>query len=317
MENLIFGPVPSRRLGRSLGVNNIPHKVCSYSCKYCQVGKTSEMQVKRREFYSPDEIANQVKKKLLGLSNADFPDYISIIPDGEPTLDIHLGDLIKKLSSFGLPVAVFTNSSLISFRDVQDDLSKADYVSLKVDSVKEFSWKKINNPHKSLKISLILEAIRYFTAHYSGDLVTETMLLKYLNDSFEELQPIAMFLQEIQPETAYIAIPTRPPAFEGTFQADESSVTLAYEIFSRYNLSAELLTGYEGNAFASSGNFQEDILSITAVHPMRKEAVLQLMARSNATEENLSALINKGLLMKIDFNHEDYYLRKFSDALKH
>lgn len=317
MENIIFGPVPSRRLGRSLGVNNIPHKVCSYSCKYCQVGKTVEMLASRQVFYSPDEIASQVKKKLLGLSNKDFPDYISIIPDGEPTLDIHLGELIKKLGVYGLPVAVFTNSSLISFRDVQDDLSKADYVSLKVDSVKEFSWKKINNPHKSLKNSLILEAILYFSNHFSGNLVSETILLKYLNDSFEELQSIAMFLQKIQPETAYIGIPTRPLAFEGTFPADESSVTLAYDIFSRYNLSAELLTGYEGNAFASSGNFQEDILSITAVHPMRKEAVLQLMTRSNATEENLDALINKGLLMKIEFNHEDYYLRKFSDVLKH
>lgn len=315
MENIIFGPVPSRRLGRSLGVNNIPFKGCSYSCKYCQVGKTYEMQVERQHFYPPDEIVHQVKMKLLSLSNTDFPDYISIIPDGEPTLDIHLGELIKKLGAFGLPVAVFTNSSLISFKDVQDDLSKADYVSLKVDAVNDFSWKKINNPHKSLKLSIILEAIRYFSAHYSGDLVTETMLLKYLNDSFEELQPIAMFLQEVQPKTAYIAIPTRPPAFEGTFPADESSVTLAHEIFSRYNLSAELLTGYEGNAFASSGNFKDDILSITAVHPMRKDAVYELMARSNATEENLISLIDNGLLMKIDFNHHDYFLRKFSNYL--
>lgn len=314
-NDLIFGPVPSRRLGKSLGVNNIPHKVCSYACKYCQVGKTVEMITSRQSFYSPDEIASQVRKKLLGLSKSDFPDYISVIPDGEPTLDIHLGELIKKLGAFGLPVAVFTNSSLINFKDVQDDLSKADYVSLKVDSVNEFSWKKINNPHKSLKLSIILEAIRYFSGHFSGDLVTETMLLKYLNDSFEELEPIAMFLQEIHPETAYLAIPTRPPAFEGTYPADESSVTLAYEIFSRYNLSAELLTGYEGNAFASSGNFKDDILSITAVHPMRRDAVYELMARSNATEENLISLIDNGLLMKIDFNHHDYFLRKFSNYL--
>jgi len=316
MENVIFGPVPSRRLGRSLGVNNIPHKVCSYSCKYCQVGKTIEMQVDRKEFYSPDDLVHQVMNKLLNLKNKDFPDYISIIPDGEPTLDIHLGELIKKLGAFGLPVAVFTNSSLINRKDVQDDLSGADYVSLKVDAVNEFSWKKINNPHKSLRLEAILEAMQDFAAHYQGALVTETMMIKYLNDSYHELEPVAVFLQKIRPVTAYLAIPTRPPAFEGTSPADESSVALAYEIFSRHNLSAELLTGYEGNAFASSGNFTNDILSITAVHPMRKDAVMELMVKSNAREENLTSLIEGGLLMKINFNHEDYYLRKFSDQMQ-
>jgi len=228
MENIIFGPVPSRRLGRSIGVNNIPYKVCTYSCAYCQVGKANRMQVERQEFYSPDFIVTQLEQKLDGLSAIDFPDYITIVPDGEPTLDIHLGELILKVKKFGIPVAVITNSSLLHRKDVQDDLMHADYVSVKVDTVNLSSWKKINKPHKELTLSLILTGINDFSKKFKGILVTESMLLKDINDSYDELESTAQFLKEINPDTAYIAIPTRPPAFEGTFPADETAVTLAY-----------------------------------------------------------------------------------------
>jgi wyosine [tRNA(Phe)-imidazoG37] synthetase (radical SAM superfamily) len=312
MENIIFGPVPSRRLGKSLGVNNIPHKVCSYSCAYCQVGKADKMQVERREFYLPDVISRQLEYKLNSLAKSDLPDYITIVPDGEPTLDIHLGELIVKLKASGFPVAIITNSSLIDRRDVQAELMLADYVSVKVDTVNPASWRKVNKPHKDLNHNAILQGIREFSENFKGTLVTESMLLKDVNDSEEELEALALFLHDIKPEIAYIAIPTRPPAFEGTFPADETAVTLAYEIFSRHEVPAELLTGYEGNAFASSGNFEEDILSITAVHPMRKDAVLQLLAKSNTPVDSLNQLVNNNLIKIVSFNNQEYYLRKFS-----
>ncbi len=312
MENIIFGPVPSRRLGKSIGINNIPHKVCSYSCAYCQVGKADKMQVERREFYLPDVISSQLEHKLNYLAKSDLPDYITIVPDGEPSLDIHLGELIVKLKSFGFPVAVITNSSLIDRKDVQADLMHADYVSVKVDTVNQASWRKVNKPHKDLNLVSILQGIRDFSQNFKGTLVTESMLLKDVNDSEKELEALALLLHDIGPEIAYIAIPTRPPAFEGTFPANETAVTLAYEIFSRLKVSAELLTGYEGNAFASSGNFAEDMLSITAVHPMRKDAVLQLLAKSNAPVKSLNQLVDNGLIKIVSFNKQEYYLRKFS-----
>jgi wyosine [tRNA(Phe)-imidazoG37] synthetase (radical SAM superfamily) len=312
MENIIFGPVPSRRLGKSIGINNIPHKVCSYSCAYCQVGKADKMQIERQEFYHPEVITRKLEYKLNSLPKDDFPDYITIVPDGEPTLDIHLGELILKLKSVGFPVAVITNSSLLSRKDVQSDLMHADYVSVKVDTVNLTSWRKINKPHKDLNFASILQGIRDFSQNYKGKLVSESMLLKDVNDSENEMEAIALFLHEVGPEIAYIAIPTRPPAFDGTFPADESAVTLAYEIFRRQKLNTELLTGYEGNAFASSGNFAEDILSITAVHPMRKDAVLQLLAKSNAPLDSLNQLIENGLIKIVSFDNHEYYLRKFS-----
>ena len=312
MQSIIFGPVPSRRLGKSIGVNNIPHKVCSYSCAYCQVGKAETMQVERREFYLPEVIARQLESKLSGLAKSDLPDYITIVPDGEPSLDIHLGELIVKLKSYGFPVAVITNSSLIDRRDVQAELMLADYVSIKVDTVNQVLWKKVNKPHKDLNLSSILQGLHDFSQNFKGTLVTESMLLKDVNDSEKELEALAQSLHELNPEIAYIAIPTRPPAFEGTYPADETAVTLAYDIFTRYNLNAELLTGYEGNAFASSGNFTDDILSITAVHPMRKDAVMQLLNKSNSPMEILNQLVDNGLIKIVRFNNQDYYLRKFS-----
>lgn len=312
MENIIFGPVPSRRLGKSIGINNIPHKVCSYSCAYCQVGKADKMQVERQEFYHPEVIARKLEFKLNSLAKSDFPDYITIVPDGEPTLDIHLGELILKLKSVGFPVAVITNSSLLSRKDVQSELMHADYVSVKVDTVNLTSWRKINKPHKDLDFASILQGIRDFSQNYRGTLVSESMLLKDVNDSEDELKALALFLHDVGPEIAYIAIPTRPPAFEGTFPAEESAVTLAYEIFRQQKLNTELLTGYEGNAFASSGNFTEDILSITAVHPMRKDAVMQLLEKSNAPLDSLNQLIENGLIKIVSFNNQEYYLRKFS-----
>jgi wyosine [tRNA(Phe)-imidazoG37] synthetase (radical SAM superfamily) len=316
MENLVFGPVPSRRLGRSLGINNIPHKVCSYSCAYCQVGKAVNLQVERREFYSPDFLASQVEKKLNRLGANATPDYITIVPDGEPTLDINLGKLIVKLKSFGFPVAVISNASLINRADVQAELMNADYVSLKVDTVNPATWKMINKPYRELNLGSILDSLEAFSKKYLGTLVTETMLIKDLNDSEEEITNLARHLQKVRPELAYISIPTRPTAFANIYAADEAALAMAYAVFSYLCVSAEFLTGYEGNEFASTGQFTDDILSITAVHPMRMDAVMQLMAKSHVPESSLNMLINKGLLKNIDYNGNTFYVRTFK-KLKH
>jgi wyosine [tRNA(Phe)-imidazoG37] synthetase (radical SAM superfamily) len=313
MENLIFGPVPSRRLGSSIGVNNIPHKICTYSCIYCQIGKAVKMQVDRQEFYPVDVIVRELEHKLNSLNPIDFPDYITLVPDGEPTLDIHLGKLLIKLKTFGLPVAVITNSSLFDRKDVQDELMIADYVSMKVDTVNYVFWKKINKPHKDINFSSILQAIQKFSMSFTGKLVTESMLLKNVNDSDEEIEVLAQFLQNIKPDIAYIAIPIRPPAFKSTLPADETSVTMAYDVFKKHDLAAELLTGYEGNAFVSSGNFTDDILSITAVHPMRMDAIQKLMTKSNATEESLDRLVYNGLIKKVNYNNRYYFIRTFGN----
>ncbi|NLE05841.1 MAG: radical SAM protein, partial [Crenarchaeota archaeon] len=145
VERLAFGPVPSRRLGKSLGVNNILPKHCTYSCVYCQVGKNTEHAINRKFFHSPENILIAVKNKLnKAKMKNETVNYITLVSDGEPTLDMNLGKIVSSLKQTNLPVAVLTNASLLWMPEVQEDLLSADYVSLKVDAISEYLWKKVD-----------------------------------------------------------------------------------------------------------------------------------------------------------------------------
>ncbi len=315
MEKHVFGPVPSRRLGRSIGINNIPPKVCSYSCSYCQVGKAIRMQIKRQPFYPPEMLVKEVRQLLQQLQHTDeYLDYLTIVPDGEPTLDSQLGALIAQLKQFNIKIAVIINGSLLYLPDVREDLSQADYVSVKIDSVVESVWRKINKPLKQLQLNTILEGISTFAKEYKGMLVTETMLLKDINDNHESLEQTAAYIQTLKPAIAYLGIPTRPTAMIDAFPADEETVNIAYHLFQTKLNRVELLTGYEGNAFSSTGNFEEDILSITAVHPMREDAVVVLLNKTMSSVEQLNKLLDKQMLKKVYYQNNIYYVRRFSST---
>ena len=307
----IFGPIPSRRLGASLGVNNIPYKICSYNCVYCQVGRTLHMQVKRTLYSNPSEVFDEVKKKVerIGETQQNV-DYISIVPDGEPTLDSSLGELIERLKDLGLPVAVITNSSLTWDKSVQEDLKKADWVSVKIDAVSPNTWKQINRPHASLSLDEILQGMQEFAGSYTGTLCTETMLVKELNDNPEELTAIANFIKSrISPYKAYIGVPTRPPAEPWVSRPEPESITAAYAIFTKEGLNAETLTGYESSGFVVTDNPVEEILEITAVHPMRRDAVEDVLNRFGVGEEVLQQLVKEGRIRKVHYEGWDYYIR--------
>lgn len=309
----VFGPVPSRRLGMSLGINNIPYKICSYSCLYCQVGKAIKMQVHRQPYYKVDEIVSEVEHSLTNIKDqSKYPNYITIVPDGEPTLDENLGELIENLKQFKLPVAVITNASLIDRDDVRDDLMKVDYVSVKLDAIYEQTWRKINKPHRDLKHERILHGIQNFSKGYSGTLTTETMLLKDINDDLNEMNELAFFIQKVKPAVSYLAIPTRPPAFKEAIPIDESKLLEVFVTFRKQIPQVELLTGYEGNAFSSSGDLRKDILSITAVHPLRQDAISALHEQSKDSYAVVDQLIEEQLIEKVEYNGHQYYLRKFS-----
>ena len=176
---IAFGPVPSRRLGRSLGINNIPPKVCTYACVYCQLGRTIKMRVERSAFYEPGEIVRAVRDKVEKASGiGEAVDYLTFVPDGEPTLDVDIGREIELLRSLGIKIAVITNGSLIWREGVREDLMKADWVSLKVDSTREAVWHRIDRPHGTLRLASILDGVLEFAMAYGGELVTETMLVE-------------------------------------------------------------------------------------------------------------------------------------------
>jgi len=313
---LAYGPVPSRRLGRSLGINNIPPKLCSYSCIYCQLGRTIQLKVKRSSFYEPKYLYEKVKNQI---SQAEIRgeqiDYLTFVPNGEPTLDINLGEEIDLMKSLGVKIAVIQNSSLIWLEDVRNDLLKADWVSLKVDAVNGELWHKINRPHGSLVLDKILDGMRTFADEFRGELTTETMMIRNYNDEIKEINRIADFLKEIKPKKAFLSIPTRPPAERWVNSAEEVKINEAYQVFSKNVENVEYLIGYEGDAFAFTGDVEKDILSITSVHPMREEGVKNLLSKAGADWSKVDKLIETGKLVELSYHDHRFYMRKISNRL--
>jgi wyosine [tRNA(Phe)-imidazoG37] synthetase (radical SAM superfamily) len=311
---IAFGPVPSRRLGNSLGINNIPPKICTYSCVYCQLGRTNKMQVERRTFYNPQKILRAVQDKVKKVKETGVPiDYLTFVPDGEPMLDINLEYEIDFLKFLGIKIAVITNGSLIWREDVREALMKADWVSLKIDSVQEESWRRINRPYGTLQLSSIQQGMLEFARTYRGELVTETMLVRTVNDSENGLSNIADFLARLRPDRAYLAIPTRPPAEEWAQPPPEEIINQAYHILHERIDQVEYLIGYEGNDFAFTGNVEEDLLSITAVHPMREEAVSDFLTRAGSDWSVIHRLINRGQLIETKYKGRKFYMRRLPD----
>ena len=313
MENIVFGPVPSRRLGQSLGVNNIPPKICSYSCVYCQVGKTKNFSIERKPFYKVEEIVEKVEKTIEELKKrGEKIDYISFVPDGEPTLDLNLGIEIEKIKKFGIKIAVITNSSLIWREDVREELMKGDWISCKVDALSENVWKKVNRPFRELNLDKIKEGIKTFSKKYNGEFVTETMLVKGINDGKSEIEKIVNFLKEVKPDICYISIPTRPPAEKWVEVPSSENINMAYQIFKNKNLNVEILTGIGGYDFGFTGKVENDILSTTSVHPMTEKQVKKLLEKSEEKWEVVETLIKKGYLKEVEFDGRRYFLRNFT-----
>jgi wyosine [tRNA(Phe)-imidazoG37] synthetase (radical SAM superfamily) len=308
---IAFGPVPSRRLGRSLGINNIPPKICTYSCIYCQLGRTIKMQVKRRAFYEPEEVLQDVHDKVeKARGTGEAIDYLTFVSDGEPTLDVNLGREIEMLRPLGIKIAVITNGSLIGREDVREDLLGADWVSLKMDSTRRGIWRKIDRPHGTLRLDSILDGALKFTQAFRGELVTETMLVEGVNDDDDHIREVAGFLARLRPAIAYLAIPTRPPAEEWVQPPDEEVINRAYQIFSEKVNHVEYLIGYEGNAFAFTGDVEEDLLSITSVHPMREDAVSEFLARAGADWSVVHRLIAQDQLVESKYDGLTFYMRR-------
>jgi len=309
---IAFGPVPSRRLGKSLGINNIPFKYCSYSCAYCQLGVTKNLIIERRKFYEPDEIFAEVQEKVKEVKQLDEKiDYLTFVPDGEPTLDENLGVEIEMLKPLMIPIAVITNSSLLSLESVSKDLAMADLVSLKIDTVNEQTFHRLNRPHFKLDLNTILEGIKHFSEQFKGKLITETMLVNGINDSREFVSETARFIREVNPKEAYISIPIRPPQDPSIEVPGAERLVEAYQIFAKYLQNVSLLSEAEVGSFSSTGDIADDILSIISVHPMREEKVAELIENRGGSFAILEALIKESRINKVDYNGQVFYIRNF------
>ncbi len=310
---IAFGPVPSRRLGRSLGINNIPPKVCSYSCVYCQVGRTSKLQIGRQQFFSTEKIFQETRSRVQQVKQlGERIDYLSFVPDGEPTLDVQLGREIDLLRTLDIKIAVITNSSLLWIPRVRRELCQADVVSIKLDTLDESTWHRLNRPHRRLNLEHILKGILSFRKVYNGHLLSETMLIGGMNENELMLQRLTDFLGRLEPVKAYLSIPIRPPAETYIWPISEKNLSRAYEIFREKIQEVELLAGEEGVEFTFTGNAENDLLGITAVHPMRKEAVQVLLRRAGQDWSMVQKLIRQGKLRVIKHKGQYFLVRKIT-----
>ncbi|MFP3231905.1 MAG: radical SAM protein [Acidilobus sp.] len=309
-----FGPVRSRRLGLSLGVNNVPYKTCSYSCIYCQLGRTTNLSVERRCFFDWREIVGDVKRFVQEQRPA--LDYITFVPDGEPTLDACIGKEIGALKGeLGARVAVLTNASLLWAPEVAEGLMDADLVSLKVDAVSERLWRQVNRPHPSLVLGKVLEGMAEFSRSFRGTIITETMLVRGVNTSREDLEAVARFIGQLSPAKAYIAVPVRPPAEPFAEPATEEEIVVAYAAFSQVlgGERVELTVSQEPPPERVYGDPEAWLLNTTSVHPLRYDYALKVLGSAvKEPERIIEGLVEAGLITKVEFQGHTYLVRRFT-----
>ena len=285
--NCIFGPIPSRRLGRSLGISPIPKKTCNYSCVYCQLGRTDKMTNTRKEYFPLEVIIQEFKDYLKEID--DF-DVVSIVGEGEPTLYSRLGELVDQIKTIvDKPVAVITNSALLYEKEVQDALMKADIVLPSLDAYNEDVYKKVDRPFGKLDFNRELNGLIEFSKLYKGELWLEVMLVKNMNSSRNDIDEFKKIIDKINHDRVYINTPVRPPAESFVQVADSDEINYAVEKLN--GISIDKLTS--GSFFSEIPDNYEAILNIIRRHPMTQFEVQSLLAsRKEANIDNIFARLH-------------------------
>ena len=296
----VFGPVPSRRLGKSLGISPIPRKTCNYSCIYCQLGRTDKMTGERKEFFPLKDIINEFKEYLK--ESFDF-DVVTIVGEGEPTLYSKLGELIKEVKKItDKPVAVITNGALLSSKEVRGELMNADIVLPSIDGYNEETAKKIDRPLGTIHFKDELEGLIEFSKKYNGQLLLEIMLISGINCDKNSIGHFKDILKKIRYDKVYLNTPVRPPA--ESFVKVVSQEEMKYAVEELWGVSIDMLSS--GEFFSEIEDSYEAILNIIRRHPMnqfeinsfldsRKEKLGYNIFEKLESDEKINCILYKGI----------------------
>lgn len=297
-----YGPVPSRRLGSSLGVSVIPSKACTYSCVYCQLGRTTRKGSRRESFFSKEEILSEIEDAL---ENKAI-DYITFVGDGEPTLSKDLGWLIEECKArWTIPVAVITNGSLLSDAALRRELGRADVVMPSLDAGDAETFRRINRPHRDISFQSVVDGMRRFRTEYRGQLWLEVMLVDGVNDSEANLRAIKSNLTVIKPDRVYVMIPIRPPCVKWVKPPSVQAVLRAQEVLGEVTPVLDPETGRFG--VGSYTGAEEAILEISSRHPLRAAQGAEIERTFNSTG-TIEHMVQEGLLRLVDFNGERFLM---------
>jgi wyosine [tRNA(Phe)-imidazoG37] synthetase (radical SAM superfamily) len=304
----VFGPVPSRRLGRSLGIDLVPHKTCTYDCLYCQVGRTTQKTTARKSWVSVDEIIAELKSKL-----STNPDYITLSGSGEPTLYSDCGRLIEKIKQItDIPVAVITNGSLLFDRQVRRELLGADVVMPSLDAGDEETFKKINRPVPQITFDKMLQGLIDFRREFKGKYWLEVFLVAGLNDSVEQIEKIAACIEKIRPDKVQLNTVSRPPAENVKAVSRERLRQIAEKIYKN----AEVIADFKGGE--KTGGLKgktDDIVEMLKRRPCSAEDIAAgLKIPLAEVLKSIEQLIKSGRIESVKQNGKIYYKKVYESA---
>lgn len=269
MPTYVFGPVPSRRLGRSLGVDLVPFKTCTYDCIYCQLGRTTCKTTERKEWVPLDRVLAEIRDKL-----ATQPDYITLSGSGEPTLYSRLGELLALIKeSTNIPIAVLTNGSLLRDRAVQEGLAEADLVVPSLDAGDASLFRHVNRPHESIAFEQMVDGLCEFRNRFSGACWLEVFLLGGMTAVPSEVDKIAQLAARIRPDRIQLNTVSRPPAEDFALPAPKPDME---RFAARLGERAEVIADYRG-------------IHLESDFTAKREGVLELLRRRPCTLKDISA----------------------------
>jgi wyosine [tRNA(Phe)-imidazoG37] synthetase (radical SAM superfamily) len=290
----VFGPVPSRRLGRSLGIDPVPFKTCNLSCVYCQLGRTSPRTYERGEYCPTEEIINEVSAALAAHAEDDI-DWLTFVGSGEPTLHSRLGEMIHRVKALSpIPVAVITNGSLLHRPEVREELLAADALLPSLDAGSAELFARINRPAEGLTFGQLVSGLVAFRRAYRGRLLVEVMLLKGVNDTVAALRDLAAVLRRIDPDEIHVSFPTRPPAEDWVEPPDNEGLMRATALLGDVARLVPTVTGsFDLSGFARA---TDAVVHIISRHPMREQELVQALTRwqPDQVDEALAELVRSG-----------------------
>lgn len=301
----LYGPVPSRRLGRSLGIDLVPHKICTYDCIYCQIGKTTQKTLDRREYVPIKEILGEVERFLK--EETSSIDYLSLTGSGEPTLHSKIGSIIqgiKKITS--IPVAVITNGSLLYLEEVRKDLTNADVILPSLDSVSSEVFSEVNRPAAGFSVERMVEGLVQFRKIYKGQIWLEILFCRGINDSQSELTLMKEAVNRIQPDKIHLNTVVRPPSEKGILPLDEKEME---EIRDFFGEKAEIISEFDRHPpLISEKDIKEEILKVLRRRPLSLSDLSKGMGIPlNELDQYLTPLTQAGKIQKRIFGESVYY----------